>query len=99
MSLILKLKHPNVVSEIYSNNKKKQSSAFLISLYKNDIKCRLVEVIESPEEIFLIHEYLAGGQVLERICKRTKYNERVATKILKQLLEGLKVIQILLDSF
>jgi serine/threonine protein kinase len=51
----------------------------------------LVEVIESPEEIFLVTEYLAGGQVLERICKRPKYNERVATKILKQLLEGLKV--------
>lgn len=66
VSLLLKLKHPNI--------------------------CRFMEVIESPDEIYLINEYLGGGQVLERVSKKIKYNERIASRILKQILEGLKYI-------
>lgn len=51
-----------------------------------------MEVIESLEEIFLIHEYCAGGEVLDRVAKKTKYNERVASRILRQILEGLQVL-------
>lgn len=53
---------------------------------------RFIEVVESPDEIYLISEFLNGGQVLERVCKRTKFNERIASKILKQILEGIQYI-------
>lgn len=46
---------------------------------------RLYEVIETPNEIYIVTEYAAGGELYTRISKEGKFREDEAKSIFAQI--------------
>lgn len=49
---------------------------------------KFYEVINSKNNLYLVLEYLGGGELFEAICQRGNYAENEAAEILKQILEA-----------
>lgn len=47
---------------------------------------RLEQVYETTEEIHLVMEYMAGGELYDRLSKSTKYSEQVSVETTRQIL-------------
>lgn len=70
-----------------------------ISILNNEIKIlkmldhpnivRLYEIYQDPKNIYLITEYLEGGELFDLILKTKHFNENIAAKIMKQLLSAI----------
>jgi len=46
---------------------------------------RLYEVLETPNEIYIVTEYASGGELYTRISKEGKFNEDEAKSIFAQI--------------
>ena len=55
--------------------------------HKNIIK--LLEVFEGNQNLYLVQEFVEGGELFSYIKAQKKYSEIVARKIMKCLLNGL----------
>ncbi len=51
---------------------------------------KLHRVFITQEKIFLVMEYLKGGELLKAICHREKYNEEDCRRLMRQLVKSLK---------
>lgn len=49
---------------------------------------KLYEIYEDPKNIYMITEYLEGGELFDMILKTKHFNENIAAKIMKQLLSA-----------
>jgi serine/threonine protein kinase len=49
------------------------------------------DAYESDAELFIVMEHCRGGDLFEHISVRKQYSERDAAKLIKQVLEGVKV--------
>lgn len=49
---------------------------------------KLYEIYQDQKNIYLITEYLEGGEVFDLILKTKHFNENIAAKIMKQLLSA-----------
>jgi len=52
----------------------------------------MFEVFENPKSIILVLQLITGGELFEQIVKKQYYSEKDASKIIKQILEGLKAM-------
>lgn len=50
---------------------------------------RLYDFFEEPKEYFLVMETMAGGELFDRIVKKSFYNEKEARGVCKILLEAI----------
>jgi calcium-dependent protein kinase len=50
---------------------------------------KLYEVYSDSRNIYMITEYLEGGEVFDLILKSKHFNENIAAKIMKQLLQAI----------
>ena len=50
---------------------------------------KLYEIYQDPKNIYLITEYLDGGELFDLILKTKHFNENIAAKIMKQLLSAI----------
>lgn len=50
---------------------------------------KLYEIYQDPKNIYLITEYLEGGELFDLILKTKHFNENIAAKIMKQLLSAI----------
>jgi calcium-dependent protein kinase len=46
----------------------------------------LYEIYQDDKNLYLITEYLEGGELFDLILKNRHFNENIAAKIIKQLL-------------
>mmetsp|Transcript_26730 Transcript_26730/g.58110 ORF Transcript_26730/g.58110 Transcript_26730/m.58110 type:complete len:521 (-) Transcript_26730:117-1679(-) len=53
---------------------------------------RLVDVYESPERLELVMEYMAGGELFERVIARKRFSERDAVETCHQMLLAVNYI-------
>jgi len=53
---------------------------------------RLLEVIDTPQQIFLMTEFLDGGEIFDYIVKRSRLAENEASVFLGQILDGLEYL-------
>ena len=51
---------------------------------------KLHRVFITQEKIFLVMEYLKGGELLKAICSREKYSEEDCRRLMRQLVKSLK---------
>lgn len=51
---------------------------------------KLYEVFDNKDSIVLILQLITGGELFEKICSLTCYSEMDASRLVKQLLEGIK---------
>lgn len=51
---------------------------------------KLYRVFMTQEKIFLVMEYLKGGELLKAICNREKYSEDDCRRLMRQLVKSLK---------
>ena len=49
---------------------------------------KLYEVYQDPKNIYMITEYLEGGELFDMILKSRNFNENIAAKIMKQVLSA-----------
>jgi calcium-dependent protein kinase len=49
---------------------------------------KLYEIYQDQKNIYLITEYLEGGELFDLILKTKHFNENIAAKIMKQLLSA-----------
>ena len=50
------------------------------------------EIHETVHSVYLVLEYLAGGELMKKLKKRKQYSESTVRKIMKNLLLGLEFI-------
>jgi len=53
---------------------------------------QLMEVIDSPDTLYLIIEYAGGGELFDAIVNKGQYSEADAGKIIKQILEAIQYV-------
>ena len=55
----------------------------------NEYIIKLYEVYESDQHIYLVLELLNGGELFSKIAKKTRYSEKDACSLMKNLLNAL----------
>jgi len=53
---------------------------------------QLMEVIDSPDTLYLVIEYAGGGELFDAIVNKGQYSEADAGKIIKQILEAIQYV-------
>ena len=53
---------------------------------------KLYEVYESPQHIYLVLELLKGGELFNKITKKSQYSEKSACALIKKLLSALNYL-------
>jgi serine/threonine protein kinase len=66
----------------------------ILSQLNHDNIVRLYQVYMLNDKIYMIMEYLKGGELLQAICQREFYSEGDARKLLKQIASALQYIHI-----
>ncbi|KAL0488921.1 5'-AMP-activated protein kinase, catalytic alpha subunit [Acrasis kona] len=62
----------------------------ILKLFRHPHIIRLYEVIETPTEIFLVMEYVDGGELFEYIVQRGRLPEIEARKFFQQIISGIE---------
>jgi len=50
---------------------------------------QLYDIFETPNELFLVLEFVPGGELFDQIVERGSYTENDAAKLVRQILEGI----------
>jgi len=50
---------------------------------------QLIDIFETPSELFLVLELVAGGELFDQIVERGSYSENDAASLIRQVLEGI----------
>ena len=53
---------------------------------------QLFEIIETPKQLFLIMEYVSGGELFDYIVKKQKLKEEEACKFFQQILSSIEYL-------
>lgn len=62
----------------------------ILKLFKHPHVIRLYEVIETPKEIFLVMEYVSGGELFDYIVNQGKLDEKEARRFFQQIVSGIE---------
>ncbi|KAH9599074.1 Protein kinase domain [Trypanosoma melophagium] len=79
----VKLKNANMDKRIFREVK-------ILKLFSHPNICRLYDVISTPTDIYLIMEYVDGGELYEYIVKKGKLREDVGRYVLQQIVCALE---------
>jgi 5'-AMP-activated protein kinase catalytic alpha subunit len=71
-------------------DKKIRREIKILSLFRHPNICRLYEVIQTPADIFLIMEYIDGGELYDYIVHQGKLNEAAARYVFQQIVCALE---------
>lgn len=61
----------------------------------NSMRCRTypyLQIIETPKHIFLVMEFVSGGELFDYIVKNTKLKEHEGCKFLQELISGVEYL-------
>jgi 5'-AMP-activated protein kinase catalytic alpha subunit len=62
----------------------------ILKLFRHPHIIRLYEVIETPKEIFLVMEYVSGGELFDYIVKHGRLSESEARRFFQQIISGVE---------
>jgi len=62
----------------------------ILKLFKHPHVIRLYEVIETPREIFLVMEFVAGGELFDYIVNQGRLDEKEARRFFQQIVSGIE---------
>ncbi|KAG2392973.1 hypothetical protein C9374_009550 [Naegleria lovaniensis] len=71
-------------------DKKIRREIKILKLFRHPHIIRLYEVIETSTEIFLVTEYIGGGELFDYIVKRGRLSESEARKFFQQIISGVE---------
>ncbi|KAL9651558.1 hypothetical protein ABK040_001503 [Willaertia magna] len=71
-------------------DKKIRREIKILKLFRHPHIIRLYEVIETPTEIFLVMEFVGGGELFDYIVKRGRLSEAEARKFFQQIISGVE---------
>jgi 5'-AMP-activated protein kinase, catalytic alpha subunit len=60
----------------------------ILKLFRHPHIIKLYEVIETPTDIFMIMEYVSGGELFNHIVNNGKLTEPVARRFFQQMISG-----------
>lgn len=60
----------------------------LLKLFRHPHIIKLYEVISTPTDIFMVMEYVSGGELFDYIVKKGKSSEPEARKVFQQIISG-----------
>lgn len=60
----------------------------ILKLFRHPHIIRLYEVIETPQDILLVMEYVPGGELFEYIVKHGRLSESEARRFFQQIISG-----------
>lgn len=64
----------------------------ILGLIRHPHIIKLHEIIETPEQLFLIMEYCNGGELFDHIVEKGRLEEKEACRILHQIISGVEQI-------
>ncbi|XP_073418760.1 5'-AMP-activated protein kinase catalytic subunit alpha-1 isoform X4 [Dendrobates tinctorius] len=59
-----------------------------LKLFRHPHIIKLYQVISTPTDIFMVMEYVAGGELFDYICKNGKLDEKESRRLFQQILSG-----------
>ena len=59
-----------------------------LKLFRHPHIIKLYQVINTPSDIFMVMEYVSGGELFDHIVKNGKLNETQARKFFQQIISG-----------
>jgi 5'-AMP-activated protein kinase catalytic alpha subunit len=59
-----------------------------LKLFRHPHIIKLYQVINTPSDIFMVMEYVAGGELFDHIVKKGKLSETEARKFFQQIISG-----------
>ncbi|AAK39929.1 SNF-related kinase (nucleomorph) [Guillardia theta] len=62
----------------------------ILKLFMHPHIIRLYEVIETPTDIFVVTEYITGGELFDYIVERGRLNEDESRKFFQQMISGIE---------
>src|SRR5690349_13914513 len=77
-----------IIEEDYEENLKKEISIMKLLDHANVVK--LKEVMKTDEKIYLVMEYIKGGELFDKIVEVEKFNEDDSRYYFQQLIKGMK---------
>jgi len=60
----------------------------ILKLFRHPHIIKLYEVISTPTDIFMIMEYVSGGELFDYIVKRGKSSEPEGRRFFQQIISG-----------
>lgn len=64
----------------------------ILKLIRHPNIIQLFEIIETPKQLFLIMEYVSGGELFDYIVKKQKLKEIEACKFIQQIICGIEYL-------
>ena len=62
----------------------------ILKIMKHPHVIRLFELIDSPTEIFMVLEYVAGGELFDYIVQKVRLRESEGRRIFQQIISGIE---------
>lgn len=87
LSVAIKIINRSKLKEEMADKVKREIQ--IMAMLKHPHICRLYEVIETPTEIFLVLEYVSGGELFDFIVTRGKLHEEEARRLFQQIMSAL----------
>ena len=64
----------------------------ILKLIRHPNIIQLFEIIETPKKLYLIMEYVSGGELFDYIVKKQKLKEQEACKFFQQIICGIEYL-------
>lgn len=65
---------------------------YILKFIRHPNIIQLYEIIETPKQLFLVMEYVNGGELFDYIVSKTRVEEREASKFFHQIIAGIEYI-------
>ncbi|KAH0627912.1 hypothetical protein JD844_008479 [Phrynosoma platyrhinos] len=59
-----------------------------LKLFRHPHIIKLYQVISTPSDIFMVMEYVSGGELFDYICKNGRLDEKESRRLFQQILSG-----------
>jgi 5'-AMP-activated protein kinase, catalytic alpha subunit len=64
----------------------------ILKMIRHPYIIQLFEIIETPKQLFLIMEYVSGGELFDFIVKKQKLSEQESCKYFQQIICGVEYL-------
>jgi len=65
---------------------------YILKFIRHPNIIQLYEIIETPKQLFLVTEYISGGELFDYIVANTRVEEKEASKFFHQIIAGVEYI-------
>lgn len=89
--MAIKILEKNKISEV-ADVERVSREIHILKLIRHPHLVQLYEIIETPSQLFLVMEYLEGGELFDYIVRSKRLADSEAVRMFQQLISGVEYI-------